>query len=142
MRPKVRSNGPKMSALDTPYEGYRRRVRLMEKIEALRLQASASVARRSVARATRLTPDQLVSIRKGRPKDLYGNVKQRIDEAFLAVAQGARGALAHEMAMASASARGIDPRLVAEAQAQVDALEQLIGEAHRADTRLTEESTP
>ena len=139
MRPKVRSNGPKMSAVVTPYEGQRRRVRLMVKIEEARLQASPSIARRSVARATRLTPDQLANIRKGKLKDLYGDVRQRIDEAFLALAQNAFGSLEHEMALASASARGVDPRLVAEAQAQVDALEQLIAEARRADglTRST-----
>ena len=140
MRPKVRSNGPKMSAVVTPYEGQRRRVRLMVKIEEARLQASPGIARRSVARATRLTPEQIVNICKGKLKDLYGERKRQIDEAFLALAHSAIGSLRHDMALAHASARGVDPDLVAQAQAQVDALEQLIGEARRADTRLTQEA--
>lgn len=132
MRPKRRSNGPKMSLVITPYEGHRRRVRWMEAMEAERLQVPIPDARHTVARATKLTPSQLENIRKGKLKDLYGGIKRRIDLAFIALAEQQIGTLGHEMLLAEASARGVDPSVVAKAQASVDALEQLIAEARAA----------
>ena len=129
MRPKKRSIGPQMSAIITPYEGHRRRVRLMERVESLRKQVSVSAARRRIATATRLSPDQLVNIRKGRLKDLYGDVKTRIDEAFIDWARGFIGDLEHELVLAHACRRGVDPGVVLKAEASLDALEALIAEA-------------
>lgn len=128
MRPKVRSIGPKMS-LVTPYEGQRRRVRMMEKIASMRLEASADDARRHVARVTRLSPEQLINIRKGKLKDLYGGIKARIDRAFIDVADALRRDLEQEIFLAHQSCRPIDPGVVARAEASKSALEELIAEA-------------
>ncbi|WP_158811217.1 hypothetical protein [Beijerinckia sp. L45] len=121
-----------MSLVITPYEGHRRRVRWMEAIEAERLQVPIPDARDAVARATSLTPSQLENIRKGKLKDLYGGMKRRIDLAFIAFAQKEIGNLGHELLLAEASARGVDPSVVEKAQASIDALEQLIAEARAA----------
>ena len=75
MRPKIWSKRPRMTFAATPYEPQRRRLRWIERMEAWRLQAPAPVARQSVARRLHLTPDQLVNIRRGRLRDLYGDIK-------------------------------------------------------------------
>ena len=133
MRPKIRSIRPhkanRMSLVSTPYEGQRRRLLLLERIEAVRLDTSIARARETVARTTRLTTEQLVNIRKRRLKDLYGEIKTRIDQAFVAAATDLIEDFRHELVLADASARPIDPGVVAKALASRDALEQLIREA-------------
>ena len=135
MRPFFRSNGPKMSALaepigrTTPYDGQRRRVRWMERVQAALSDQPVAIARASVARRVRLTPEQLNNIRKGKLKDLYGDIRNRIDDAFVAMAQRQIVDLAEEVALAAARGGGVDPGLVAKAQAARDSLEQLIREA-------------
>ena len=121
---------------DTPYEGHRRRLKKLETIEASRLGSTLTAARGRVARALRLTPHQLRDIRRGKLKDLYGEAKDRIDRAFLAAARREIAALHHDVALALAADRPIDPGAIAEAQASIDALEELIREAKaRSGTR-------
>ena len=128
MRPPKKVNRTPMS-VSTPYEPYRRRVRLMERLEALRRDTSVAKVRSPLARAVGLTPDQLINIRKGRLKDLYAGAKRKIDEAFIAIIQRQIRDFDHELAMAHAGARPVDPGAAAKAQASIDALEQLIREA-------------
>ena len=119
----------------TPYESQRRRVRWMVRVQAALTGEPVALARTQVARRVRLTPEQLVNIRKGKLKDLYGDIRHRIDDAFVAMAQRQIVDLAEEMALAGARGRGVDARLVAEAEAARDSLEQLIAEARNAEAR-------
>ncbi len=128
-------------ATTTPYDGHRHRLKKLETIEASRLGGTLTAARDRVARALRLTPDQLRDIRRGKLKDLYGEARDRIDRAFLAAARREIAALHHDVALALAADRPIDPGAIAEAQASIDALEQLISEARaRAGAREQEGS--
>ncbi len=130
MRPRFRSIGPRMScATTTPYDGHRRRLRWLEKTEALRLDVSLTRARLGVARALRLTPEQLRNIRAGKLKDLYGEARSRIDHAFVDAARREIADLDREVALALATDRPVDPGAVAKAKTSIDALEELIAEA-------------
>ncbi len=147
MRPFFRSNGPKMSVSaepigrSTPYENQRRRVRWMERVQAALTDQPVAIARESVARRVRLTPEQLINIRKGKLKGLYDDIAERVDDAFVAMAQRQIVDLAEEVDLALARGGRLAPRLVAEAEAARDSLEELIAEA-RGTTPATREVKP
>ena len=115
-----------MNTASTPYEPQRGRLIWMETVESLRRGVSRALARQSVARATRLSPDQIIAIQKRRRKDLSGRAIAGIDAAFVAWAQREMRTLEHELAMAHAAAGSADQRMVAKAKASLDTLEQLI----------------
>ena len=118
-----------MSLASTPYEGQRRRLRFLEMDVALRENVKPAYARRLVARALHLSPEQVRNIQRGRAKDLGLGIAARIDRVFLALAERAKQDLAHEMVMATHGAGGVDPGVVADAKTTKGALEDLILEA-------------
>ncbi len=141
MRPTTKVKFTLMSAL-TSYEEHRGRVRWMEDIEALRQRKSVARVRATVARLIGLSPDQLAAIRKGRLKALYGETERKIDAAFVRFARRQIRDINYELLVATAAGRPVDPRLVAEAQAQIDALEQLIDQAAAAGVTVIDQERP
>ena len=129
MRPNFGPDEDRMSAIVTPYDPQRRRLRFMEHAEALRRSISIEDARASLARTLRLTPAQLVNIRKGKLKGLYGHVTRRIDATFIALARRDIKDLEHEMALAMAAGSGVDPELVAQAKGDLEALQRWVFDA-------------
>lgn len=140
MRPKIRSNGPRMTFAGTSYEPQRRRLQWIAKIESCRLQAPAPVIRRAIARALHLSPDQVINIGSGRRKNLYADIRDRIDSTFIVLAQRHIRELKDELALAQAHAGAVDPDVVAETKASVDALAALINEFETASPGREEES--
>lgn len=117
-----------MTFAGTPYEPQRRRLQWIAQIESCRLQAPAPVIRRAIARALQLTPDQVIKIGSGRRKNLYADIRDRIDSTFIALAQRHIRELNDELALAQAHAGAVDPDVVAKAKASLDALAPLIRE--------------
>ena len=116
-------------SLSTSYDDQRRRLAFLEFAEAFERNLTPARARCEVAKTLQLSAEQVRNIERGRRKHLYTDVAVRIDQAFLALATRAKRILDHEMAMASTSARGVDPGVVESAKATNDALAALIDEA-------------